>query len=155
MRQNNPKTKCLDGCSTQEPLVWATNHKGSKMIFELNAHPEGKWILEQQADNSYKAQLAGDAYEGQTYICHWDVCENKKPLEDTRGRGAAPAPRAAPATRPAPVSPEVDARRAARTQPWGSFDTGGLEASVIVNGVTYYGILKPMAQPQQDGLDDL
>lgn len=153
-RPNNPKTKCLDNCSTQEPLVWAQNHKGSKMIFELNPHPEGKWILEQQPDNSYKVTLPGDAYEGQLYICHWDICENRKPREESGGgsRRAAPAPsRQAPAARTAPAH-RAATEAAVRTQ--NALGVQEMEASIIVNGVTFYGIFRMMA-PASDGLDDL
>ena len=154
-RPNNPKTKCLDNCSTQEPLVWAQNHKGSKMIFELNPHPEGKWILEQQADNTYHVRLAGDSYEGQLYICHWDICENRKPREESGGasRRAAPAPsRQAPAARSAPPTTRAMTQQAQAIA--APIPAGGLEASIIFNGVTYYGIFQPMA-PASDGLDDL
>lgn len=162
-RPNNPKTKCLDNCSTQEPLVWAQNHKGSKMIFELNPHPEGKWILEQQPDNTYHVRLAGDSYEGQLYICHWDICENRQKKDDGGGARRAAAPsRRAPAARTTPdVNASLGSRgpsRATVAAPTMVIQNGEIEASVIVNGVTYYGILHPVtaeAAPASDGLDDL
>lgn len=156
MRTNNPNTKCLDGCDSSIPLVWATNHKGSKMIFELTPHPDGKWVLERTADG-YSARLAGDAYEGQVYRCHWDVCTNRAP------RGSAPASRG---SRPAPPPAERGGRptveppqrgtapgeRAAQYD--GPSPEGKIEASVIVNGITYHGFLSPVPT-QGDALDEL
>lgn len=71
------------------PIVWATTEKGKKMPVDTEPVSDGKFILEEEDDDSArKALFIGDRdpYSGPRYSSHFSTCPNADQHRATPGK---------------------------------------------------------------------